>query len=88
MHKISGKPDILLFGHEHRHLDFSGTQISKKYRTPIILSGGKSTDNTMKEFKVADDGKAGSQVLNAGLMGRFIDIWDNGNIVVENVNFA
>lgn len=87
MHKISGRPDIILFGHEHRHLDFSGTQISRKYRIPTILSGGKSTDGTMKEFKVADNGKAESKIINEGLMGRLIKIQDNGAIEIENMTF-
>lgn len=87
MHKISGQVDILLFGHEHRHLDFSGTQISKKYRIPIILSGGKTTDDGMKEFSVSDNGEAEKQILKKGLMGRLITILKNGAIKVETICF-
>ncbi len=87
MHKISGRPDIILFGHEHRHLDFSGTQISRKYRIPVILSGGKSTDDTMIEYKVADNGETESKIINKGLMGHLIKIQDNGNIEIKNMTF-
>ncbi len=87
MHKISGQVDILLFGHEHRHLDFSGTQISTKYRIPIILSGGKTTDEDSKEFNVLKTGKAGKKILNKGLMANLITIQDIGSIDVDTVCF-
>jgi predicted MPP superfamily phosphohydrolase len=88
MHKISGRVDVLLFGHEHWHLDFSGTQISRRYRIPVILSAGKSTDETTKEYKVDDEGKADKDnVLNQGLLGRLITIQDDGATKVESIKF-
>lgn len=88
MNKILGRADILLFGHEHRHMDFSGTQICNKYKIPIILSCSKSTDETMKEYNVEDTGKSGTTILNEGLMGRLITIKDNGQIDVESLVFS
>ena len=89
MDKISGHlVDALLFGHEHRHLDFSETKFKDKYNIPIILSAGKSTDETTIEYKVAYNGKENkSNILNQGLLGRLITIQDDGAIKVENVNF-
>ncbi len=49
--------DILLFGHEHRHLAFSGTEINKACNVPYIFSAGKSTENNW-EYKVLKDGTA------------------------------
>ncbi|OGW75025.1 MAG: hypothetical protein A3J72_08540 [Nitrospirae bacterium RIFCSPHIGHO2_02_FULL_40_19] len=49
--------DILLFGHEHRHLKFSGTELNKVFSTPYILSSGKSTE-TNWEYNVLEDGTA------------------------------
>ncbi len=57
MEMISKKADILLFGHEHRHLNFSKSQLSQDYEINCILSCGKSTINRT-EFPVRPDGTA------------------------------
>jgi 3',5'-cyclic AMP phosphodiesterase CpdA len=48
MRLLTGRVDALLFGHEHRHLDFSqpieGRVLTREYRIPCILCAGKSTD--------------------------------------------
>jgi 3',5'-cyclic AMP phosphodiesterase CpdA len=48
MRLLSGRIDALLFGHEHRHVDFSepfeGQVLTEKYDIPCILCSGKSTD--------------------------------------------
>ena len=48
MKLLSGRIDALLFGHEHRHVDFSepfdGHLFSEEYDIPCILSSGRSTD--------------------------------------------
>ncbi len=49
--------DALMFGHEHRHLNFSKTNISKQYGIPCILSAGKCTDFAT-EYKLDADGNA------------------------------
>ncbi len=45
---VSNRIDALLFGHEHRHIDFSKEfpefKLTDKYRIPVILSNGKSTE--------------------------------------------
>ena len=38
------KVDMLLFGHEHRHLDFKDTKLAKDYNIRHIISSGKSTE--------------------------------------------
>jgi 3',5'-cyclic AMP phosphodiesterase CpdA len=48
MKLLAGRIDVLLFGHEHRHVDFSepfdGHLFTEEYDIPCILSSGKSTD--------------------------------------------
>jgi 3',5'-cyclic AMP phosphodiesterase CpdA len=48
MKLLAGRIDVLLFGHEHRHVDFSepfdGHVFTETYGIPCILSSGKSTD--------------------------------------------
>ncbi len=87
MHKISGRVDILIFGHDHEHRNFSRTQVSEKYRIPIILSSGKSTE-IGKEYAVSNEGKADkSNVLAEGLLGRMIEINKDGTINVATIKF-
>lgn len=43
MTKITGLVDILLFGHEHLHMNFAGTRLCRRYKIPHVLSCGKST---------------------------------------------
>jgi predicted MPP superfamily phosphohydrolase len=88
MNDISDRVDILLFGHEHWHLDFTGTELSTKYGIPIILSAGKSTDGKQVEYRVDHKGVADKQaVLNEGLLGRLITIQDDGTVKVQTVKF-
>jgi DNA repair exonuclease SbcCD nuclease subunit len=88
MDQISNRVDILLFGHEHWHLDFTGTDVSSKYGIPIILSAGKSTNDKQVEYKVDHKGVADEKaILNEGLLGRLITIQDDGTVKVETVKF-
>ena len=87
MRQVSGRVDILLCGHEHRHLNFSGTELSRRYNIPAIFSSGKSTRSDTKEYRVADDGKAGDEILNTGLLGRMIEINDDGSVTSDTINF-
>jgi predicted MPP superfamily phosphohydrolase len=77
---------ILLFGHEHRHLDFSKTDLSKGFRIPCIFSGGKSTKKST-EYAVNKKGKATKTVLNTGLLGKLIDIDSEGNVSAKTIAF-
>ncbi len=47
--------DMLLFGHEHRHLNFAETKLNKEFNIPHILSSGKSTEPG-REFNVLKNG--------------------------------
>lgn len=88
MRLISGRVDLLLFGHDHRHLDFSNSRLSKKYEIPYILAAGKCTE-TESEYAVDEDGKAiESQELARGLLGRRIEIDDQGKISYQTVDFT
>lgn len=50
--------DIMLFGHEHRHLDFTNTIIcERRYDIPHIVSSGKSTEYS-RAFPMLYDGSA------------------------------
>ena len=112
--------DILLFGHEHRHLAFSNTIINEVYNVPYIFSAGKSTEKGW-EFNVKKDGTAdmpaptiladvadnpyiqnpddvASEIekiedekwkgIPSGLLGRLIEIGDDGSIVSKTIKFA
>ncbi len=49
--------DVLIFAHEHRHLNFSETKLSDLYGIPWILAAGKCTKRTT-EYKADNEGKA------------------------------
>ncbi len=87
---IKGRVDILLFGHDHEHLDFSDTTISGEndWDIPVILSGGKCTSSRMKEYKLDKDGRKTKQVLNRGLMGSLINIDNLGKISKSTIVFG
>ena len=87
MEHIKGKVDILLFGHEHRHLDFSQTDISLQYEIPLILSASQCTQYA-KEFAVDQDGCADKDIILAkGLLGSLVTINDCGNIRKNTIRF-
>ncbi|MEX1350449.1 MAG: metallophosphoesterase [Desulfobacterales bacterium] len=86
MKVIAGRIDILLFGHEHRHLNFFGTKICIDFRIPWILSCGKSTKKS-NEYAVNKKGEATEKVLNTGLLGNLIDIDSEGNISAKTITF-
>lgn len=83
---LAGRIDILLFGHEHRHLDFSNTGLSRKFRIPHILSCGKSTEK-LTEYATDAQGHATKEALNQGFMGRMIEIDSRGKVQTETVIF-
>jgi len=87
MQAIAGRIDILLFGHEHRHLNFSGSDLSKRYRIPWILSCGKSTKNS-SEYAVNKKGEAQMDTaLNFGKLGNLIEIGTDGSISAKTIKF-
>ena len=49
--------DVLLFGHEHRHLKFTNTILNDRYNIPYIISSGKSSEHS-REFPVLQNGSA------------------------------
>jgi len=83
---LAGRIDILLFGHEHRHLNFVGTELCERFRIPLILSCGKSSKKS-KEYELNKQGKATEKVLNQGLLGNLIDIDSEGNISAKTLTF-
>ena len=86
MGALAGRVDILLFGHEHRHLDFHDTDLSKRYRIPWIFSCAKSTKKG-REYSLNKKGEATSEVLNSGLLGRLIEIDAKGSISHKTIVF-
>lgn len=90
---IKGRVDVLIFGHDHKHFNFSDTYLSGNdredaYNIPKILSCGKSTENG-NEYILSENGevdmKESRRIPNrkSGLFGWFIEIDDDGNIKVE-----
>ena len=86
MRVLAGRIDILLLGHEHRHLDFSGTDLSKLYRIPYIFSSGKSTQEGT-EYAVNKKGEANKSVLKIGLPGKLIEIDPGGKVSAKTMAF-
>ena len=85
--------DVLIFGHDHKHLNFSDTYLSGEvgddaYNIPKILSCGKSTENG-KEYILSEDGTVDSKKSRKnpdrklGFFGWYIEIEDNGDVKVE-----
>lgn len=83
---LAGRIDVLLFGHEHRHLNFANTKLSKRYRIPWILSCGKSTEKN-EEYAVNKKGEATEKILNTGMMANLIDIDPKGKITTKTITF-
>ena len=83
---LAGRIDMLLFGHEHRHLNFANTELCERYRIPWILSCGKSTKKS-KEYAVNKQGEATDKILNTGLLGDLIEIDPKGKISVKTITF-
>ena len=61
MKLVAGRIDALLFGHEHRHIDFSkpfdGQVLTEKYDIPCILSSGRSTDPGLPARVITFEGR-------------------------------
>ena len=61
MKLLSGRIDALLFGHEHRHIDFSepfeGHLFTEEYAIPCILSSGRSTDPDLPARVITFEGR-------------------------------
>jgi len=61
MKLLSGRIDVLLFGHEHRHVDFSkpfdGHLFTEEYDIPCILSSGRSTDSGLPARVITLEGR-------------------------------
>jgi hypothetical protein len=83
---LAGRIDVLLFGHEHHHLNFSGTDLSKDYRIPWILSCGKTTENS-KEYAVNNKGETTDKILNTGMLANQIDIDNKGKVTTKTITF-
>ncbi len=84
MKLLAGRADVLLFGHEHRHLDFTGTTICRDYRIPYILSAGKTTEKA-PEYELNSDGTPSGKKLHTGMLGRLLEIPKKGEIKVRTV---
>jgi 3',5'-cyclic AMP phosphodiesterase CpdA len=86
MSVLAGRIDVLLFGHEHHHLNFSGTDLSKDYRIPWVLSCGKTTENS-KGYAVNNKGETTDKILNTGMLANQIDIDNKGKITAKTITF-
>lgn len=61
MRLVGGRIDALLFGHEHRHVDFSnpidGRVLTEEYDIPVILCSGKSTEAGLPARVITIEGR-------------------------------
>ena len=61
MRIIGGRVDALLFGHEHRHVDFSepfdGHVFTEEFDVPCILASGKSTNRGLPARVITIEGR-------------------------------
>ncbi|MBN2530110.1 MAG: metallophosphoesterase [Deltaproteobacteria bacterium] len=85
---INGQVDVLLFGHDHEHINYSNTFLSseKEYNIPVILACGKSTQpshETVVDYAAIVSGKAYSDTL----LGWRMDIDEAGQMVIESIFF-
>ncbi len=84
---IYGRVDLLLFGHEHIHLDFSGTPWSKIYSIPKMLCSGKSSGGERAKEGTIDDGKIIEKEAPDKLLGSVIEITPGGEIKLTSLDF-
>ena len=82
---ISHKIDILLFGHDHHHIDFRDTDVcNNKYGIPTILSAG-STTKPSRRFKTDENGNVEKDKSDTKKMRSWvIEINDDGS--ADNVS--
>ncbi len=66
MRLVSGRIDVLLFGHEHRAVDFSqplaGRVFTEEYAIPCILCSGRSTDPGLPARLITVEGRGTPRV--------------------------
>ena len=66
MRLVSGRIDVLLFGHEHRAVDFSqplaGRVLTEEYEIPCILCSGRSTDQGLPARLITIEGRGKPRV--------------------------
>lgn len=80
--------DLLLFGHEHIHLDFTETKWSKEYgihRTKILCSG-KSTGGERAKEGTIKNGELEETDASNKLLGRRIEITSDGDIKLKTID--
>jgi 3',5'-cyclic AMP phosphodiesterase CpdA len=69
MNLLAGRIDALLFGHEHRHVDFSepfdGRLFTEEYDIGCILSSGRSTDPDLPARVITIGGRRKTRVAPA-----------------------
>jgi len=69
MRLVGGRIDVLLFGHEHRAVDFSqplaGRVLTEEYDIPCILCSGRSTDQGLPARLITIEGRAKPRVETA-----------------------
>lgn len=87
MRQLAGNVDLLLFGHEHDHVDFHGSAIQAKCRIGQILACGKSTEKAPVNSMGADGRLVVDAGKKRGLNGWVIDIDDDGNLSTARVCF-
>lgn len=88
MEVIRGRVDILMFGHEHRHLDLSGTHLTESYRIPVILSCGKSTEFSRVNGVRMSGAEDPDRPIGKGLKGFLVTLEKSGELLSQTVFFS
>lgn len=90
MEMIKKKVSVLLFGHDHEHINFTGSDIIKKYRIPVVLSCGKST-NPSHEYRATQKGLIDNEHpvrKDKLLLGWHVEISDDGGPEARSIAFT
>ena len=77
--RLKDKVDVLLFGHQHRHLTFENTVLNSGYGIPLMCCTASLTKFS-NEHLLDRHGYARRKILNSGFLLRKITIDDSGKI--------
>lgn len=89
METIRDRAAVLLFGHDHDHVNFAGSEIVNRYRIPLILSCGKSTSPAL-EYRATPKGLIDNEKpvrKTKHLLGWHIELPDDGPPEARSIAF-
>ena len=81
---VQGKVDMILFGHQHLHIDLSNGPVSQAMNVPFIYANGSSTQEG-RDMYLDKEGRI--IYFEQGFLGRDIHISPNGTVKSETIFF-